>query len=85
MKKKYVIVLLILGFNSAVATRTDKNRSSTDQIKKTSSSENLQNARIVSAILGAPDHASPSDLAVLYHAWGKIKHTIADVIVKNNK
>jgi hypothetical protein len=84
MKKMCVVIFLFLNVNRC-CNSNDKQRSSTDQIKKSSSSENLQNARIVSAILGAPDHASPSDLAVLYHAWSKIKNDIAQALVGNKK
>lgn len=64
-----IVVILLLVMNPCIATK----RSSQEQIKKSNSDENLQNARIVSAILNSPDNASHSDLATLCAAWSKIK------------
>ncbi len=79
MKKNSTLIFLFISFNLCEAIQNDK--TVPNHIKKSHSDENLQNARIVNAILGAPDNASHSDLAVLYHAWNKIKFTISQRMV----
>lgn len=83
MKKNSTLIFLFIIFNLCDATQNDK--TVPNQIKKSPSDENLQNARIVNAILGAPDYASTSDLAVLYHAWNKIKANVTQGLIRNKK